>query len=374
MQSLKVLFGEARRTFEARFLYVPDDEEKFVQATGFLTWYDAREAHATRSEHRLYFPENDATLLIRPGDLAVILRLANGEAMVVFAPHASTVERQLLWLFGVESQDPRFQVRITADWNPELGFAARQVLRQLGLEPEVAPVEEESDLDLLVGRYGAGFPSTREFSAFARSRTPDVDPKEDPDGTLMAWLEREEALFRQLERHLLLDRLREGFDDDVDAFISFSLSVQNRRKSRVGHALELHAAAILDAHQVSYSHGAVTEGSSRPDFLFPSIEAYRDTSRSAASLAMLGVKTTCKDRWRQVLAEADRIERKHLLTLEPGISPTQLSEMHAREVQLVVPRSLQASYQVPGHVSILTLGEFLMLPAVSPLQWRGVSE
>jgi hypothetical protein len=30
---------------------------------------------------------------------------------------------------------------------------------------------------------------------------------------------------------------------------------------------------------------------------------------------MLGVKTTCSDRWRQVLAEADRIQLKHLLTL-----------------------------------------------------------
>jgi hypothetical protein len=28
---------------------------------------------------------------------------------------------------------------------------------------------------------------------------------------------------------------------------------------------------------------------------------------------MPGVKSTCKDRWRQVLAEADRIDHKHLL-------------------------------------------------------------
>ena len=27
--------------------------------------------------------------------------------------------------------------------------------------------------------------------------------------------------------------------------------------------------------------------------------------------SMLGVKTTCKDRWRQVLSEADRIPQKH---------------------------------------------------------------
>jgi hypothetical protein len=31
---------------------------------------------------------------------------------------------------------------------------------------------------------------------------------------------------------------------------------------------------------------------------------------------MLGAKTTCKDRWRQVLTEAIKIPHKHLFTLE----------------------------------------------------------
>ena len=42
---------------------------------------------------------------------------------------------------------------------------------------------------------------------------------------------------------------------------------------------------------------------------------------------MLAVKSTCKDRWRQILAEADRLPVKHLLTLEPGISVAQTDEM-----------------------------------------------
>jgi hypothetical protein len=43
------------------------------------------------------------------------------------------------------------------------------------------------------------------------------------------WMEREEILFRTLEKHLLGDQLRKGFAEDVDGFIAFSLSVQNRR-------------------------------------------------------------------------------------------------------------------------------------------------
>lgn len=59
---------------------------------------------------------------------------------------------------------------------------------------------------------------------------------------------------------------------------------------------------------------------------------------------MLGAITSCKDRWRQVLAEAHRIREKHLLTLQPGISPTQTAEMQAERLQLVVPRPIFSSY------------------------------
>lgn len=47
----------------------------------------------------------------------------------------------------------------------------------------------------------------------------------------------------------------------------------------------------------------------------------------ANKLVFLGAKTTCKDRWRQVLNEADRIETKYLFTLQQGISKNQLREM-----------------------------------------------
>ena len=59
---------------------------------------------------------------------------------------------------------------------------------------------------------------------------------------------------------------------------------------------------------------------------------------------MLGVKSTCKDRWRQILSEADRIERKHLLTLEAAISENQTEEMKAGRIQLVLPEKIHATY------------------------------
>ncbi|HCJ9324453.1 TPA: hypothetical protein NV932_005025, partial [Escherichia coli] len=71
---------------------------------------------------------------------------------------------------------------------------------------------------------------------------------------------------------------------------------------------------------------------------------YHNPAFDSLKLTMLGVKSTCKDRWRQVLAEADRIDDKHLLTLETAISTHQTDEMAAKRLQLVLPRSLHQTY------------------------------
>jgi EcoRII C terminal len=359
VQALKALFGETRATREARFIYLSENESDVKLAEGFVTWYDAREDHPTRSEFRLYFPRTDASEGVQEQDLAVVLRRPDDSVLVIFAGEGSTAERQLLWLFGLESPVHGVEVRDLRHNDAEVGFAAREVLDQLGIEPAIGPPAEESYLEVLLDRFGGGFPPTVEFSEFARGVTPDVDPVEDPDGTLIAWLQREEALFRQLERHLVLSRLRQGFGDDVEAFVKFSLSVQNRRKSRVGYALEHHLQAILEANAIPHARAPVTERTSRPDFLFPSIAAYRDREMPVERLAMLAVKSTCKDRWRQILAEADRLPVKHLLTLEPGISSAQTGEMTARSVVLVIPVEIHNTFTAAQRRQILTVRAFL---------------
>ena len=151
-----------------------------------------------------------------------------------------------------------------------------------------------------------------------------------------------------MEEHLIKERLEQGFfkdgEIDVDSFISFSLSVQNRRKSRAGLSLENHIEALLKSQEILYTHTPVTENKAKPDFIFPCIEAYKDEQYEENYLTMLGAKSTCKDRWRQVLSEAGRISRKHLLTLEPSISTNQTDEMAAKNLQLVVPQPIHETY------------------------------
>ena len=74
---------------------------------------------------------------------------------------------------------------------------------------------------------------------------------------------------------------------------------------------------------------------------------------------VLAVKTTCKDRWRQILNEAKRIKEKHLLTVQQGISEKQLQEMKESNVTLIVPESLHKMYPSCVRSSLLTVEDFV---------------
>jgi len=199
-------------------------------------------------------------------------------------------------------------------------------------------------LDRILARFpGDDFPATGAFSSFARETLPDVSALDDPDAALVAWMDREEMLFRTLERHHVQKQIDAGFKD-VDHFVAVSLSVQNRRKSRAGRAFEAHVETALHAHGLVFETGARTEDNQKPDLLFPSSAAYGNADWAADCLSMLGVKTSCKDRWRQVLAEARRVETKHLLTLERPISVPQTDQMAANRLQLVVSAPYVPAY------------------------------
>ncbi len=76
---------------------------------------------------------------------------------------------------------------------------------------------------------------------------------------------------------------------------------------------------------------------------------------------MLGVKSTCKDRWRQVLSEAVRINEKHLFTLEPAISQNQTNEMESNNLRLVIPEGIHHTYNSEQKNWLLNLAEFLYM-------------
>ena len=348
-----------KKRYETTFYWLDDEEDSEPsRLRSFCTWSDVRRDNPDRAaEYHLYYAAESEPVAHRAkaGDILVIVKTRHDTLLVMICPADTTIARQLLWLFGLDLLGQRVDVRtLEAEESVRLGFAARAVLDDLGIELE----EPEPDaLEMLIDRFGPAFPGTEVFSDFARETFDEADPVAAPDETLVAWMDHEEVLFRHLERHIVSDRLAKGFmgEDgaDVDSFLSFSLSVQNRRKSRAGWAFGHHVETILAAQGLRYKREATTEKRNGPDFLFPGEAEYHDPGFNAALLTMLGAKTSCKDRWRQVLAEAHRITEKHLLTLQPGISETQTTEMQAEQLQLVVPQPIHGSY-LPAQQAWLT--------------------
>lgn len=350
--------GSEKLRFNATFLFFSSDTEVPEACRDLVTYYDTRLNQPDRAaEYRLYYRDNTVTEQLCEGDFCLVAIQTNGDLLIAVARRDSDHERRLRYLFDIE--DARQQWIVGNEVNTgELDFASRSILEALGIEL----IDAADDmLDRLVKKFGLRFPTTRDFSAFARESLGNyVSARDSPDIALEEWMKQEEKLFRALEKAIVEVRLKDGFDS-VEPFISFSLSVQNRRKSRVGHALENHLEAVFKANSICYERGAKTEGNSKPDFLFPGSLAYRDLEMTSPPLRMLAAKTTCKDRWRQILAEAARIPKKHLFTLETAISVSQTDEMAEHGVQLITPPSVRATYTTKQQNAMLDLGGFLKI-------------
>jgi len=361
---LRALLGDQpRRVFPTTFLQLGRDADETLQVDGEVTWYDARERNPTRSEYRLYYPSNAVTDAMEAGELLVVAR-AGDHVFWMVAEEGSSAEAQLRWIFALEDQQSELFVKPVEPRLLDSWVAVAAALESIGVDLPPSPPEQRDDLAETIDHWAReGLPTTAVLSDFARGTFPDFMTMavEDPDEALVQAMEREEWIFRQVERVEVERRLSAGFDG-VDDFLSYSLTVQNRRKARAGLAFEHHIAAVLQAGGVHFERGVLTENDAKPDFVLPSGTAYHDLTYPDDRLGMLGAKRTCKDRWRQVLAEAERVREKHLVTVEPAISRSQTDEMGAKFLQLVVPATVASSYKPDQRRWLMTLAELI--------QWR----
>lgn len=353
--ALQDFFGTRERIKgEIYWQYYVDGEDPQFD-TGEYTFYDARESNPSRTEWRLYY-SGDFLTRATPGDVLVFTRDVHGRINGLLFQQDSGWLRAAIRFFGLEFKEPRFR---TVDQEylkkRELEIGPRWIAEELQLELQYEP--PENDEELVTSEFGLDFPTTAEMSRFAREQS--IEYVTDPDQSLITWLDREEQLFLALERAIVEPRLEKGFAD-VDDFIQYSLSVQNRRKSRMGFAFQNQLSALFNHLRVSYTPQPVTEGRSKPDFIFPGIDEYHDEQIDPLLLTMLGAKSSCKDRWRQILTEADRISQKHLCTLDQTISNTQGDEMVSKNVILVIPAPLHDVYRDFTH-PILDVAEFVSL-------------
>lgn len=179
-----------------------------------------------------------------------------------------------------------------------------------------------------------------------------------PDNEILHWIATEFALFKFIENDRYGEIIKSKFNS-VEELIKTANTILNRRKSRAGKSLEHHLSEVFDIWKLSYTSQATTEAKKKPDFIFPNIETYFTESIGSNKLVFLGAKTTCKDRWRQIVGEADRIPQKHLFTLQQGISSNQLKEMKLSGVTLVVPKPYLKSFPKEHRDEIWTLDTFV---------------
>lgn len=245
------------------------------------------------------------------------------------------------------------------------GLTPAETNRPIQASQITAEFREKQAFDEFISGLTTDFPASAEMSRAARTIQYSVYNNRslvlsDPDNMLLRWTEGEYRLFRAIEQARYGDTVARGFGS-VDDFIMIANQVLNRRKSSAGKSLEHHLAAIFDENSIQYTAQAVTEGNKKPDFLFPSEEAYHDMTFSIDRICTLAAKTTCKDRWRQILNEADRLrdENKYLCTMQQGISSAQMDEMQQEKVILVVPRPYIAAYPRDRRDRIWTLGRFV---------------
>lgn len=230
------------------------------------------------------------------------------------------------------------------------------------INPEI---REKQAIDSFIDTLTVDFPASAEMSRAARIIQYQVYLNrplavKDPDSILLRWTDQEYTLFRAIEHARYGDIVASGFSS-VDDFVIMANQVLNRRKSRAGKSLEHHLAAIFDENKIRYTAQAVTEGNKKPDFLFPSEKAYHDMTFAVEKLCTLAAKTTCKDRWRQILNEANRLrdQNKYLCTMQQGISAAQMDEMLAEKVILVVPKAYHSAYPKERRERLWTLGMFV---------------
>lgn len=354
--------GRPRRASISWVLF--GDSAEPIRGEGEFNLYDARAKSAARtgrSEWRLYYT-GDFLASAQPGDILFLALMPDGSVRGIVTGLGSAFMRAAAAALPLPAHDRFELLGGHALEGARSDVLARLVLEELEIEPPAPPSPPDvEDLALQLveyaGREHRDFPTTAQMAEMARHKLP-VDASK-PDEMLVAWLRREEALFGAVERLLLSERISQGFKS-VDEFAATALSVLNRRKSRMGHSLQHHLGEVFKRSGIKFAAQALTEDRNQPDFLFPGHGEYHDREFDEARLTMLAAKSTCKDRWRQILTEAERVPIKHLCTLDPAISLPQMKEMASRGVVLVIPEPLQRPYRgLEGAPGILTIKEFL---------------
>lgn len=340
--------------------YLGDDADAVLFEHGRFTLYNARAAHPTRSEYRLYY---DVSLFAAalPGDFLVLLR-QDGVLAAIVARAGTRIERELLGLLA-DRDDAKLD-RFTFVDAPHVALTqAESIADALAPRPPVAAdyaavVGDEVDRIVRDGLI----PATDHMAAIAQHAIATVHGPLGPDLRLFHGLEAESAIYFAAEERIQSSRLAElqARGADLAEITSFVMAILQSRRSRRGQSLQHHVAAVLRDESIPFSTQCKTERGERPDFVVPGCREYHDVSFPASRLRMIGCKATARERWRQLLNEAARIPAKCLVTLDPALTEATVEAMEQARLRVFVPAPIiTANYRPPLDGALGTVAELL---------------
>ncbi len=392
VNGLAELIGrEDRKNIPTDYHLLGDDDEGRISVREVIrstaSWYDSRRNDPKRSaEWRLYYPAEVERIQGRcgEGDLMVIGLRKDETLSVMLVSQGSSAETALRNLLGLGRVPERGGGNISwIEASPEdVGLTGAETLEQLllsfaefspaGARPPLPQPSLDFSMDDAVARLaevmlerwphalGSSEEVVEQIRLHAGFGTPGL--LDDPDLVLNRWLELGEAAYRTWEKEVFGSYLtpirwdRNVSDLDLAGKVSQKwMAFRQSRVSRAGRVLELFLVSIFQEWRLKHDWAPVLAGNRRPDFLFPSAREYADPAFPSEQLRLLGAKTSIKERWRQILAEGERVTRKHGITRDDGITKATFELMASENFTVVMPRPVLERYETvaPNQVTLL---------------------
>jgi hypothetical protein len=346
--------------------YLRDDEDPELVEDRF-TLYDARVAQTGRGpEWRLYYESGKIQELAEEGDLLVIYRPSAHENRLhaLVARRGTQFEQRLrhaldLGDFGA----------ITLFIPPGPQPPREEDANQLALAI-IAPADvDEAEILRKHPLYLAAVqsrevPRTREMARAALEIVIARNgEKVDPDVYLTHALEEESALFFAIERVIGNMELKELVESgaQVDEVLTFAMSKLQSRRSRRGQSLQNHVEILLNRAGIPNTPQCETEKGEKPDFIIPSCRAYHDPAYPDERLRMVGCKSKLRDRWRQYLNEAQRVNPKFHVSVDDALSDDVIERMNDSGLRMFMPaEAIEKHYSGSRFRSLIgTIGDLL---------------
>ncbi len=147
--------------------------------------------------------------------------------------------------------------------------------------------------------------------------------------------------------------VRKAARNEFPAINSFFLSLTQSRRSRAGDSFQVVMNDILQRLGYPFTPKPRLDG--KPDFVMPSKQHY---NKNPMDCIVLTLKTTLRERWRQVVTEGAKGTHFYLATIDRKLSDKELSAMKSKKVYVVVPADAQDECYT-DHDNVLSFEEFI---------------